>query len=134
MILSYEGLDNPLYQVQYEQKLKDQEMTHGYSQRDLIAKYDQLIMEKDDSFQERLRSLDDKVYCLESELTMVGGGFNKIGSREKEEEDLTIEDKENRDNDMMRSNEFLVHVTEHASLPADHGRETKITTCLSSNL
>ena len=80
-------------------------MSHAFSKGDLIAQYDQVVMDKDDSYQERLRSLDEKVYSLESELTIIKGN-------------TSTEDKENIGM-KSSSNEFEVHVTEHAS--ADTG-------------
>ena len=63
--------------MDWEEKLKDLEMSHAYSRGDLEAKYDQILLDKEDQYQERLRCLDEQVYCLESELTMLKGEMTK---------------------------------------------------------
>lgn len=79
--------------------LKKQELAHAYIRQDLIAEYDQRLLDKDDSYQERLQIMDEKVYCLESELTMLKGDLS-VGSVKELN---------------SSSNEFIVHVSEHAS-------------------
>jgi len=44
--------------------MKKLELEHAYDMRDVVAKYDQLLMDRDDSYQDRLRSMDEKVRTL----------------------------------------------------------------------
>ena len=96
-------------QVELEEKMRDLEMSHAYSKGDLEAKYDQILLDKEDGYQEKMRCLDEQVYCLESELTMLKGDMSKA-ELSAEREGIESELKSS-------SNEFFVHVTEHASPP-----------------
>ncbi|XP_063674576.1 GRIP and coiled-coil domain-containing protein 2-like isoform X6 [Bolinopsis microptera] len=95
--------------VELEEKMRDLEMSHAYSRGDLEAKYDQILLDKEDGYHEKMRCLDEQVYCLESELTMLKGDMSKA-ELSAEREGIESELKSS-------SNEFFVHVTEHASPP-----------------
>ena len=48
--------------VDCEETMRKLEMDLAFRARDEVSKYEQLLMDKDDSYQDRMRNMDDKVF------------------------------------------------------------------------